>query len=84
MVCIYSVRLGENENKLTEVEEMNPINAIELCGICEEKKEAGIHLYKIFICSECERNMIHTEPREEKYQYYLQKLKNINHSRLYS
>lgn len=47
------------------------------CGICEEKKEAGINVYKLFICSECERNMIHTEPREEKYQYYLEKLKNV-------
>lgn len=49
------------------------------CGICEENKEDGIQLYRMFICHECERNMIHTEPREEKYNYYLQKLKNISH-----
>lgn len=54
------------------------------CGICEEEKQAGIHLYTMFICSECEHNMIHTEPREEKYNYYLHKLKNINHTKLYS
>jgi len=40
----------------------------ERCGICEEEKERGIHLYKMFICTECEQNMIHTEPREEKYR----------------
>lgn len=56
----------------------------ECCGICEEEKERGIHLYTLFICCECEQNMIHTEPREEKYNYYLQKLKNMNQPRLYS
>ncbi|GGJ89354.1 anti-sigma-G factor Gin [Lentibacillus kapialis] len=56
----------------------------ERCGICEEEKERGIHLYKLFICCECETNMIHTEPREEKYRYYLQKLKNMNQPTLYS
>lgn len=58
--------------------------AKEKCGICEEDKMNGIHLYNLFICTECEYNMLHTEPREEKYQYYLQKLKNINQPTLYS
>ena len=56
----------------------------EKCGICEEEKERGIHLYSLFICTDCEYNMIHTEPREEKYNYYLKKLKNVNKSKLYS
>lgn len=63
---------------------MEQINFIEMCGICEEEKEQGIHLYKLFICSECEWNMIHTEPKEEKYRYYLKKLKNINQPTLNS
>ncbi|MUK88098.1 sigma factor G inhibitor Gin [Ornithinibacillus sp. L9] len=57
---------------------------MEYCGICEEKKQQGIHLYNMFICTECEHNMIHTEPREEKYQYYLKKLKNINQPTMFS
>lgn len=63
---------------------MESIESMELCGICEEEKANGIHLYKLFICYECERNMIHTEPKEEKYRYYLKKLKNINQPTLYS
>lgn len=63
---------------------MNPIKPLDVCGICEEEKEKGIYLYRMFICDDCERNMIHTEPREEKYQYYLQKLKNISEPTLYS
>jgi hypothetical protein len=57
---------------------------LEYCGICEEKKQRGIHLHNLFICTECEYNMIHTEPREEKYNYYLQKLKNMNQPSLFS
>lgn len=63
---------------------MNHHKLSERCGICEEKKEQGIHLYNFFICTECEYNIIHTEPREEKYKYYLEKLKNMNQSTLYS
>ena len=63
---------------------MEPIIKTLHCGICEEEKVEGIHLYRLFICCECERNMIYTEPREEKYNYYLQKLKNISQPTLYS
>lgn len=54
------------------------INKKHKCGICEEQKQEGIYIYRLFICAACERNMIHTEPREEKYQYYLEKLKNVH------
>lgn len=65
---------------------MHSIRAIEEehCGICEETKEKGIFLYRLFICFECEQNMVHTEPREEKYNYYLRKLKNMSPPRLFS
>lgn len=63
---------------------MKPIESMKLCGICEEEKDKGIHLYRLFICYECERNMIHTEPKEEKYRYYLKKLKHINQPTLNS
>lgn len=76
------VRLGDTD--LTEVWEMKRIKLNEQCGICEEEKVEGIRLCQLFICGDCERNMIHTEPREEKYNYYLQKLKNMNQPALYS
>lgn len=63
---------------------MNHIKKVHDCGICEEEKESGIYLYRFFICKDCERNIIHTEPREAKYNYYLRKLKNVNYSKKYS
>lgn len=54
------------------------------CVICEEEKVEGIHLYTLFICTLCEYNIIHTEVREEKYRYYVEKLKNMNQPSFYS
>lgn len=48
------------------------------CVICDEVKETGIRLHMIFICASCEDNMIHTDVREEKYRYYISKLKNMD------
>ena len=81
--CILIIKWGNNEVKISGGVEMEPIKQINQCGICEEAKDHGIHLYRLFICSECERNIICTEPREEKYNYYLQKLKNIDQSSVY-
>jgi len=50
------------------------------CVICDEQKEKGIYLYTTFICSSCEHNLIHTEPREQKYNYYVKKLKHLDQS----
>ncbi|WP_138420025.1 sigma factor G inhibitor Gin [Aquibacillus sediminis] len=54
------------------------------CGICDETKSKGIYLYNLFVCNECEQKMVHTEPNEEQYQYYVDKLKNMNQPTLYS
>lgn len=63
---------------------MEKITKNNCCGICEEEKDDGIRLYNLFICTECERNIIHTKPKEEKYRYYLKKLKNIHQQTIYS
>ncbi len=48
------------------------------CPICNEEKPEGITIYNTFICLDCEKDMIQTEPSEVKYQYYIEKLKVIN------
>ena len=78
----FSFRLGDAISM--EVGLMEQARDLKVCGICEEKKERGIHLYTMFICTECEYSIIHTEPREEKYRYYVKKLKNINQQQLFS
>ncbi len=54
------------------------------CIICEEDRMQGIRICTSFICISCEYNLIHTDTQEEKYRYYVQKLKPINQQTLYS
>lgn len=56
----------------------------ELCVICDQSKDEGIHLYTSFICSHCEKSMISTDTRDPQYKYYLKKLKKINTPEIYS
>lgn len=71
-----------------EVEELdtlstnNPIG--EICIICEEKKHRGIHLYTHFLCRDCEKDMVHTETNETQYNFYIEKLRRLTETKLYS
>jgi len=56
----------------------------ESCVICEEFKEKGIHLYTVFICTECEMELIHTETNHPKYKYFLKQLKKITTPEIFS
>lgn len=56
----------------------------EQCIICHKQKEKGIHLYTSFICMECEKEMIDTNTNEPKYQYFIEKLKQVKTTRIYS
>lgn len=76
---MYFVRLGETS--LTEVGKMNNKKT---CGICGAEKEAGIHVYTMFICCECEQEIVHTEPEEQKYHMFIEKLKSMKQLKLYS
>lgn len=49
----------------------------ESCVICEQIKPKGIHLYTMFICTECEKELIQTETSNPKYKYFLQQLKKV-------
>ena len=63
---------------------MKVIEGKKTCGVCDQDREKGFYLYNLFICSECEQKIIHTEPNQAQYQYYLKKLRGINKSKLYS
>lgn len=54
----------------------------EKCSVCEQKKEEGIHLTDIYICSNCEREIVNSDVNDEFYKYYLQKLRKLKKSLL--
>jgi hypothetical protein len=61
---------------------MNEGHNLERCSVCEQKKEAGIHICDIYICETCEREIVSSNVSDEFYRYYLQKLRKLKHSLL--
>ena len=56
----------------------------EVCAICESTKLNGMHLHNIFICSECENTLIHTDTTDPLYEQHVERLRKINISETYS
>jgi hypothetical protein len=56
----------------------------ERCVICEQMRLKGIHLYTSFICTDCEKDLIHTEISNPKYKYYLKQLRKITTPEIFS
>lgn len=48
-----------------------------VCIVCEKEKRNGYYLYDSFICLDCEKKIITTEPDEPLYFFYVQQLKKI-------
>lgn len=63
---------------------MEKVMIKECCGVCEMEKELGIHIYHMFICESCEREIVQTEPEQTGYGLFVQKLKEITKPKLYS
>ncbi len=56
----------------------------EVCIVCNEVKNLGIHLYTSFICTECELEMLHTDTSNPNYKFFVQRLKKVNTPQIYS
>lgn len=59
-------------------------HSFEECAICECQKHEGLHLSNIFICSECEVALVHTETNDPIYRQHIEKLRKMNISGIYS
>ncbi|KAB8126534.1 sigma-G inhibitor, Gin [Gracilibacillus oryzae] len=59
---------------------MNNKQVTNHCGVCDKPKDDGIYLYQLFICSECEKDIVTTEPDDAAYSVYVKKLRAINQS----
>ncbi len=80
------ILFGKNKSMEVEILNSNSLQKSlgETCIICDEKKELGIYLYTSFICVECEKEMTSTQTSDPKYKYYLEKLRRVKNSPLYS
>ncbi|RKP45479.1 inhibitor of sigma-G Gin [Cohnella endophytica] len=47
------------------------------CIVCGEPKEEGITIVTEFICTSCESEMVHTPVEDEKYPFFVRRLKQL-------
>ncbi|MFB5190511.1 sigma factor G inhibitor Gin [Alicyclobacillus fastidiosus] len=50
---------------------------ISSCIICHQGKDQGIRICGQFICSDCERDIVNSDVRDEHYQHYVNEMKRI-------
>lgn len=47
------------------------------CIVCGETGREGIVIVSEFICERCEAEMVHTDVRDEKYPFFISRLRQI-------
>jgi hypothetical protein len=50
------------------------------CSICERETEKGIYLLRVFICEDCEEEMIDTPADDPKYDYFVKRMAKAHRS----
>ena len=50
-----------------------------LCMICENPRPEGIHICGQFLCSECEEEIVRTNVEDEKYPFFITRMKRVWH-----
>ncbi|WP_420864509.1 sigma factor G inhibitor Gin [Anoxybacillus gonensis] len=56
----------------------------ETCIVCNGQNKKGIHIFHHFICMDCHNDLIQTETNDEKYKFYVDRLKKIGENKIYS
>lgn len=47
------------------------------CIVCGKQNPEGIRIFSHLICSDCEVEIVRTDVRDEKYPYFIHKLRTI-------
>jgi hypothetical protein len=58
------------QNRIEKVELPVPV-----CIMCDLPKQQGIHILTQYICEECETEIVHTDVSQEKYLFFVSRLK---------
>jgi hypothetical protein len=51
--------------------------SVSTCIVCGQPKEKGIHIVNEFICTDCEMEMVHTRVEDERYTFFIHRLRQI-------
>ncbi|MFG6150797.1 sigma factor G inhibitor Gin [Halobacillus sp. B23F22_1] len=60
------------------------MKSTDCCSICSKQTDDGIYLLRIYICSSCENEMIHTSTEDPKYKFYIEQMNKAHRAIIYS
>lgn len=49
----------------------------QVCTICGKESELGIHIVTSFICSDCEQEIVTIDVKDERYPFFVNRMKTI-------
>ncbi|MGZ0084089.1 sigma factor G inhibitor Gin [Caldibacillus thermoamylovorans] len=55
-----------------------------VCLVCEQEKKEGISLFGHFLCLDCNKAIVQTDPDDPNYSFYVQQLRKMFISKIYS
>ncbi|MFC4768512.1 sigma factor G inhibitor Gin [Effusibacillus consociatus] len=56
---------------------MSESSQTRVCIVCREPKSEGIRIWEQFVCVSCEREIVQTDVEDEKYPFYIERMKGI-------
>lgn len=59
------------------MEERHAVEGGGTCIVCSKHKDVGIRIFQSFLCADCEREIVQTDVLDEKYPYYIDRMKQI-------
>ncbi|WP_416148095.1 sigma factor G inhibitor Gin [Salipaludibacillus sp. HK11] len=59
---------------------LNENKTLKDCLICSSSSEEGIHLLDLFICSNCEGELVDVDVGDPQYSMYVRKLRRVRDS----
>ncbi|TGB00840.1 sigma factor G inhibitor Gin [Halobacillus salinus] len=49
------------------------------CSVCSKRTSKGIYVLNVFLCHECEQEMVNTPVEDPKYQFFVDQMSKAHH-----
>lgn len=73
----HSIHPLDHKNTIPLKPDYSSKRGLNLCMVCEERKDEGIRILEQWICQTCESEIVRTEVEDEQYGFYIQRLRKL-------
>lgn len=50
---------------------------VHYCHVCETSQSEGMFIYYLYVCDQCQKKMIATDPEDPSYRFFIDKLRRM-------